>query len=446
MAIVLYVVAVVVIVGGFTAAGFAPTEFMGAREAFYAKLLLALPALLIGLLLAGLAAVVSVLQRLELQGREIIALLPHRVHDASASTVAETGATVHAPVPATAEVERPFAYAEPITPVAATPDPVPPPPPAAAPVPIPVPSMRLDRTERLAPSPTEEPLAKPRSWRERLGLAPAAAGVAAGAAAGVAASATAAATAEITPEPAAPEPEASPRDEYLPATDVEDDPNSAAARVAAALAAVREELAKSDQARTLAGEKADQAAPAADPELQLEDLLPSKAASPAPDADRVALLGQDILAEALSEPEPKHAPEVPQPVEETAALPDPIVAPELIIPSDPAEAEDKTEAAPAPAPTSLPPAPQLPPSAIPTRAPTVAELLQRDPSDAEADAPPIARVTREGQFAGRRYRMFGDGSLEIDTEQSTIRFSSLDEFRAFVASASKKPGSDQPAA
>lgn len=73
------------------------------------------------------------------------------------------------------------------------------------------------------------------------------------------------------------------------------------------------------------------------------------------------------------------------------------------------------------------------------RAPTVEEYLGRSEPAPEADIVEAPRtVVREGQFAGRRYRMFEDGSLEIDTEQSTIKFASLDDFRAFVSAASTK--------
>ncbi|MES2906877.1 MAG: hypothetical protein V4691_07625 [Pseudomonadota bacterium] len=68
------------------------------------------------------------------------------------------------------------------------------------------------------------------------------------------------------------------------------------------------------------------------------------------------------------------------------------------------------------------------------RAPTVDEYLEQDHSQDE-DQQPSAALAREGTFAGRSYRMYDDGSLEIDTEQSTIRFESLDEFRAFVSTA-----------
>lgn len=70
------------------------------------------------------------------------------------------------------------------------------------------------------------------------------------------------------------------------------------------------------------------------------------------------------------------------------------------------------------------------------RAPTVDEYLAQGK---QADEPPqVSAPVREGSFAGRRYRMFGDGSLEIDTDQSTIRFASLEEFRTFVSAAGKR--------
>jgi hypothetical protein len=67
------------------------------------------------------------------------------------------------------------------------------------------------------------------------------------------------------------------------------------------------------------------------------------------------------------------------------------------------------------------------------RAPTVDEFLIK--GDAQEHQNPSSRLAREGTFAGRSYRMYEDGSLEIDTDQSTIRFDSLDEFRKFVSSA-----------
>jgi hypothetical protein len=80
------------------------------------------------------------------------------------------------------------------------------------------------------------------------------------------------------------------------------------------------------------------------------------------------------------------------------------------------------------------------------RAPTVGEYMERGGEAIEADEPP-RRVIREGQFASRRYRMFDNGSLEIDTEQSTIRFATLEEFRAFVAAASRRgPEETRPGA
>jgi hypothetical protein len=68
------------------------------------------------------------------------------------------------------------------------------------------------------------------------------------------------------------------------------------------------------------------------------------------------------------------------------------------------------------------------------RAPTVDEYLEKGSDDGQ---PPSARLAREGTFAGRSYRMYEDGSLEVDTDQSTIRFDSLEEFRGFVSSAAK---------
>lgn len=70
------------------------------------------------------------------------------------------------------------------------------------------------------------------------------------------------------------------------------------------------------------------------------------------------------------------------------------------------------------------------------RAPTVDEYLLK--AHTSEEPPSSSRLAREGTFAGRHYRMYEDGSLEIDTDQSTIRFDSLEEFRAFVSSAGKE--------
>jgi hypothetical protein len=428
MAIVLYVVAVVVIVGGFAAAGFAPTEFMGAREAFYAKLFLALPALLIGLLLAGLAAVVSVLQRLELQGREIIELLVGR----SATNLA--GAEAAAPIPATAEVGRPPAQptAEPIVAPSLMPTrtmPASAPIARAAPTSVAFPAdtgTRMDFTTT-GPRPTSDGSPKPRGWRERIGLGPAAVGV--GALAG------AATTRVVLPElgRAAPEPgqtdavdkasEPPPAERRLWLAETVDDPKS---------------LSELNRPGPVESSSADAVTTQgnAEPELRLEDLLPSSAET---ETDRAAALGHDILTEALSEPDVPSEPEADTATPSEASPPPTEPLPEVQASSG-LVSESVVEEPEAEAPSiNLPAAPQLTmPQPAPTRVPTVAELLQRDLINQEADAEPMPRIVREGQFAGRRYRMFENGSLEIDTEQSTIRFASLDEFRAFVASASRK--------
>ncbi len=69
-----------------------------------------------------------------------------------------------------------------------------------------------------------------------------------------------------------------------------------------------------------------------------------------------------------------------------------------------------------------------------------AELMAQNEAAIEPAAPAIGTVTtpsteiavKEGEIAGRKYRLFADGSLEIDTNQSTIRFDSMDEFRQFI--------------
>ncbi len=69
------------------------------------------------------------------------------------------------------------------------------------------------------------------------------------------------------------------------------------------------------------------------------------------------------------------------------------------------------------------------------RAPTIGEYQSTGGSQEQREQSP--RLAREGTFAGRNYRMYEDGSLEIDTDQSTIRFDSLEEFRSFVSTAAK---------
>ncbi len=154
---------------------------------------------------------------------------------------------------------------------------------------------------------------------------------------------------------------------------------------------------------------------------------------------------------ALVEPEP---PLDPEPVVEARADDEPVI-PDAYLPAEPEPVLDLAVAVPvepAPEPTPEPaPEPIIPPlpavdahafgmpSSERPRPPTVAEYVAADEAALTEPAVPARQVVREGQFAGRRYRMFEDGSLEIDTDQSTLRFDSLDEFRAFVATGSKAP-------
>jgi hypothetical protein len=166
-------------------------------------------------------------------------------------------------------------------------------------------------------------------------------------------------------------------------------------------------------------------------EIAAEDAVADPAAETVEPEDRAAALGSGLLAEALLGDQAfEDAPPAP------SAEPEPEPEPEPAEPT-PAEAER--------AEPQLPPATFQPAPLDPPRVPTVAELLERPPEEAAEEPSPHGRIVREGQFAGRRYRMFEDGSLEIDTDQSTIRFGSLDEFRAFVAAASKKGGGGQAA-
>jgi hypothetical protein len=160
------------------------------------------------------------------------------------------------------------------------------------------------------------------------------------------------------------------------------------------------------------------------PELRIPELtLPEPVAPPpAPAFASIEVAGPD-----------------PEPAPEPMPAPAPEPAPMVVVspPAPTAEASPPAEPAPAPSVVAAPPEPEPEPKPEPEmRAPTVAEFIARG---SEPDPTPAPRVVREGQFAGRRYRMFEDGSLEIDTEQSTIQFSSLEEFRTFVASAGRRP-------
>jgi hypothetical protein len=130
------------------------------------------------------------------------------------------------------------------------------------------------------------------------------------------------------------------------------------------------------------------------------------------------------LEDLVDEPPAPAAPVNPEPQPVPVPAPGPAVAPVMTSPAEPEAAATRPEPPPAR------------PAADPPRSPTVADVIARQ----EQPEPPVPPriVTREGQFAGRKYRMFQDGSLEIDTEQSTIRFGSLDEFRAFVAQSTKR--------
>ena len=185
------------------------------------------------------------------------------------------------------------------------------------------------------------------------------------------------------------------------------------------------------------------------PELSAAESAPAEKPQPKNRDDSLVELDTSFLERALRRPSADIAPTEPAP-EPRLAAPEPRLVAEITEPEPPpARSAEKLP------PISLPPLPKEPvapafiiaepvaPPAQPiiaqanapaNQAPTIAELLERDLANwAEATEKPRPRVVKEGHFAGRAYRTFEDGSLEIDTEQSTLRFDSLEEFRNFVS-------------
>jgi hypothetical protein len=484
MAFVLYGVAGLVVVAGLTFAAFAPTEFMGAREAFYARLVLVAPAILVGLLIAAFGTLVQSVTRLERIARELLqrsrqagfAEAAHPLAPAFAEPSEPSIGVQQGPSAATvglgaaavagggalagAAILRPPSRTEP----------------ALAPVDL----GRLGGPEpKVEPAPVAQGTPpEPDGWSEIEAPAPALAE----------APPVAEPQAEATTAAQWPDLQAT-RDDAPRAPD-EDERSSQAARVAAALEAV-----------LIADRAADARAHAApapserriEPLLRVEDLLDEPAPAPEPEpasapAEPPAPEPVAVAEEPPPPPPPAPAPPLrrwfenlqmnraaqtkpsepaPAPPPPAAPEPEPQPAPVPVAEAPPPAPEPVPVPMPAPAPPAAPfvarveapaptpepepavaaatgseeasgLAPEPEPMAETPRPPTVAEILARGGEEPPAPAEPAPRIVREGQFAGRRYRMFENGSLEIDTDQSTIRFGSLDEFRAFVAAASKK--------
>lgn len=362
----LLIAAAVLVLFGFALAFLAPTGNMGAQEAFYARLLVLIPALFCGLILFGFSAVVGAIGRLENQGEQLRLLLATRGE---------------ASVPRNAIGKRLLALEEDAE--------------EEEPPPVTIFGKAAQRVpQRGAAVMHDEPA-------DDLHVA------------------TAEQEVNIPPLRAAPPPFAPPQPSPMSAP-LREDP----------LPEPSPKLDTSFLERALRQTMA-QEQPAAEPahpstlEKSAERIIaaPAVAPPPEPQAPPPSLSIAVPPARPFSElpPPPEPAPSTPAPVPPAISP----VAPPLM-------------AAPAEPPSQPPPASimaQAEPT--PSRVPTIAELLERDLERWNEAAPvekPKPRLVREGQFAGRTYRTYEDGSLEIDTEQSTLRFDSLDEFRTFVAS------------
>ena len=378
-----------------------PTERLTSSEAFFARALFILPSFLFGGVMAGMGYIVL---RLD-------ALMARR------SGIGVPSEGIAPPTHAVSPMPMPVAMPAPapLAPVAR--DPVAP---VAAPV-EPRPYAPLSDARLPVPTPVTPPRAEPKP-------APMAAVVAGGAVAlgagvaGLSALATPARAAPAAPEPTP----APPTPEPVPAAPVLDEATRFDRELERRLAL--------DIVPEPAAEVDDDPAPtpkvdaelARGPELVSAALETLPADSP---ADPVAATIEDVAAELPTldlgldlDPEPVPAPVVAEPPADDAPFHFAEADTEAGY-TEPAVETAATEA-PAPAPTEER-----------QRPPTVEEFIAQD---SEAEPPVVPRkVVREGQFAGRRYRMFEDGSLEIDTDQSTLRFDSLEEFRTFVATSSR---------
>jgi hypothetical protein len=391
-----------------------PTDRMTGSEAFFARLIIILPSMLFGLVLVGLGYV----------SRQLSQLL----------------ARPTAPMTAPAPVETPSAdpgssFAE-REPAAFEPAP-------AYPAP-PVPAQRADAR---VPLPTPEPtLEKPAPLSR--GMAAASGAALAGLGAVTAAftfrkSATAQPSAE-TPVPNAAEPVTAVVDVTNSDAVQPLDENDLATQIGRALERRGALDIEPDEK-----EAEDDPVPDADPSAEviagpdrvaaaiaaLTPMASDLTAAPTPAIDDLPLTFNLDLGDLDPEPVAKDQATLPE-------LPDLDLATgeERSVEADPDETIDPplVSAAPAELPATTP-APNLV-SAAGTdrwRAPTVEQFVAQEPAAQEQEAALPGKVVREGQFAGRRYRMFENGSLEIDTDQSTLRFDSLDEFRSFVAGGSR---------
>lgn len=456
MAIIVHLVAFLVIAAGLTLAFLAPTEGMGVRDVFFARLLIAAPAVGLGLIIWAIGVAVGVLKRIEDQGETLSQQLLALRAAAPPAPLAD-GPIVAMPPPLV-EMPAPPAPPKPVGPSATV---------MAGGTALAAGAAGLAAAASARDQPRDPGAESARVEPPALELP-------------VLDSPDSKPPAEVSPPPkldtpAPPAlggvaPMAPPPPIGVPSEVSEDDALSA--QVAAAIEAVnarpelRPPLFPNVDAPTMGTTSAS----------LLTDLAPPT------DEDRAARLGRNFLEEALfaddtetpvddaaGVPEPANVEETHEaPTSEAAAEGDSAHAAEASLEDDaPAAPEPAPLIAPEPviaiaqtlvtipAPTVEPEAPQPevepvrpmaePPSVAANtaigRAPTVAEFMERGADAIEAEEAP-RRVIREGQFAGRRYRMFDNGSLEIDTEQSTIRFATLDEFRAFVAAASKRGPSE----
>lgn len=460
MAIVIYALAGVVVLVGIAAAVFAPTANMGATEALFARLVVLLPAGMFALVLFSLGAIVGVLQRLERRAEELIGTrAPPQTRAKAPSVAAEPVAEVGLPA-----IEEPL----PLSPALFEPPASAPPPPTAQPTSVRTPLVVAEPPPPprvVAPEPAEPPPAPSRPTKPRLevatlpraplGLAPR----------------------PEAPPPPRPEPPPPPPSRPLPQVErtAAEPPRLVVPTPPLDLPPPPEPDPVPHEAEAFADE-----GPAFDlrlPDLALGPLPPSAATererSPAPPSlDELLKRAEPARPPQQTATEPPREPELPRALPLTPPPAPPSSPPELpplpsfdtgflakalLEPEPPAPEPEPPAAEPspvAPAATAPPPPPEPEPplpqdeppetelphtdEADARRAPTIAELLERDIDHEPQEPEPSARIVREGQFAGRRYRMFENGSLEIDTDQSTIRFGSLDEFRAFVSAAARK--------
>lgn len=373
----LLISAVALVVLGLLLAFLAPTGNMGAQEAFYARLLILIPALFCALILFGFSAVVGAINRLENQGEQLRLLLATRGEPLAARPIPNANTLRRMDEPGDEEEDvavaapKPGLFGRALKRVKPGEQDKKAPPQASIPSPA-LPS--LDDEQIAAPPPPRTPSAPPSFVRP-----------------------------PVVPEMPAP---------ISPAA-TERRPDFDISFLDRALREPQSDEAPSDPPAPQSEDAADGADPVLPP-LGQPRAVPST---------------PPLAALPLTRQDPALHPEPPSRLEPLSPLrPVPAAAPL----SPQASPQPPLQAAPPPV---AAPAQAAKREAALGRAPTIAELLAQDLAAAEAAPPekPKPRVVREGQFAGRSYRTFEDGSLEIDTEQSTLRFDSLEEFRAFVS-------------